>query len=115
MGGTLSDVAFWRKRDYTGLVTALLFIAGILATYRLSLMLSKESGPMRIFRKIRNIPPPKSAAKEGLSCPLCSSVWFAAIPAVFFCHFGYAPWSESWLWWLSFSGGAVLLHLRDTF
>lgn len=96
-------------------VTTLLFIAAVLATYRLSLMVSKESGPMRMFRKLRGIPNKKSSLKEGLACPLCTSVWFAAPIAGYFIYLGLITPHEWPLWWLAFSGGAVLLHLRDGF
>lgn len=96
-------------------MNTLLFLAAVLATYRLSLMVSKESGPMRVFRKLRNIPPPKSSAREGLSCPLCTSVWFSAAVTGYLGWLGTFPLPEWPLWWLAFSGGAVLLHLLDKF
>lgn len=99
----------------SGGVTWIIFTAAILATYRLSLMVSKESGPMRMFRKLRGMPDKKSSLKEGLSCPLCTSVWFAAPIAGYLLYLGLFPAPEWPLWWLSLSGGAVLLHLRDGF
>lgn len=96
-------------------MTPLLFLAAVLATYRLSLMVSKESGPMRIFRKLRHLPEPRSSAREGLSCPLCTSVWFSALVTGYLAWLGSFPGAEWPLWWLAFSGGAVLLHLLDKF
>lgn len=94
-------------------MTPLLFLAAVLATYRLSLLVSKEDGPYWIFSKIRRLPPAKSSTREGLSCPLCTSVYASALVASFFVWLGYAPVHEWPLWWLSASGGAVLLHLLD--
>lgn len=54
-------------------------LLGGLATFRLALLISSESGPAFIFRKLRRLPPPKSSAKEGLSCIWCLSIWFAAM------------------------------------
>lgn len=63
-------------------------ILGGLVTFRLALLVSKESGPMFIFRKLRKLPPPKSSTKEGLSCQWCLSLWFAALVS------GYEWWLE---------------------
>lgn len=96
------------------LITWLEFLLGGLATFRLALMFSLESGPGRIFRKLRNVPAPKSATREGMSCMHCSSVWFAA-PVT-----GYFWWSkrieapDTWLYWLGFSAVAVVLHRAFT-
>lgn len=85
------------------------FALSVLAVFRLSTMFAVESGPGRIFRKLRGLPEPKSATKEGLSCSLCQSVWWAAGAT------GFLYWQEVvaavWAptWWLAISGGAVLL------
>src|SRR5687768_6552766 len=50
------------------------FFLGSLCTYRISLLFSKESGPARIFAKLRKAPPKKSATKEWLSCIFCFSM-----------------------------------------
>lgn len=90
-------------------MTWLIFVASVIAVFRISTTFSLESGPGRIFKKLRNVPDAKSSAKEGLSCPLCLGVWFSAIVTAFLW------WKEtielSWtpLWWLAISGGAVLL------
>jgi hypothetical protein len=60
-------------------MTFFLFILAALATYRLALMFSKESGPGKIFMKLRKAPPPRSSAREGLSCPFCMSIWFGVV------------------------------------
>lgn len=88
----------------------LIFILGGLVTYRLALMWSLESGPGRIFRKLRNLPPPKSATREGLSCLHCTSVWFAAPVTAFLCWRGVIEPLDAWLYWLAFSALAIVLH-----
>jgi hypothetical protein len=91
-------------------VSWLEFALGSLVTYRLSLMLSKESGPWRIFKKLRHAAPPKSATREGISCLHCESVWWAA-PVT-----AYLVWSreiapaDGPLYWLGFSAVAIVLH-----
>lgn len=85
------------------------FLLSVLAVFRLSTMFAVESGPGRIFRKLRGLPEPKSATKEGLSCSLCQSIWWSAAVV------GFLYWQEvvepAWtpIWWLAISGGAVLL------
>lgn len=89
-------------------------VLGVLATHRVSLMISSESGPGRLFRRLRRLPPPKSATKEGLSCQLCVSIWVAALVAVFYGCVGLLDWRFWPLWWLAMSSGAILCHMRFT-
>lgn len=87
---------------------------GTLATYRLALMISSESGPGRIFRKLRRLPEKGSATKEGLSCPLCLAIHFGALVAGFY---WWREIIEPWdipVWWLAMSAGAVCLHMQFT-
>lgn len=88
----------------------LIIIIGSLVTYRMALMISSESGPGRIFKKLRNLPPPKSATKEGLSCLHCESVWWAAPTTGFFWYLGEIPALHTPLYWLAFSGLAIVFH-----
>lgn len=91
-------------------MTYLEFAVGSLVTYRLALMFSKENGPGRIFQKLRRLPPPKSATKEGLECVHCTSVWFAAPAAAFYSAFNKITWYEFPMFWAGFSAMAVILH-----
>lgn len=92
----------------------LIFTACVLAVFRLSTLFSEESGPGRIFQKLRRVPKAGSSAREGLSCPLCLSVTFAAMAT------GFLYWQDKielpWtiFWWMAISGGSVAitpLHL----
>lgn len=85
-------------------------LLGGLVTFRLALMFSKESGPGRIFKKLRAAAPAKSATREGLECLHCESVWIAAPVTGYFCWRGKIAWPDSWLYWLGFSAIAVILH-----
>lgn len=92
----------------------LAFLLGAIATYRLSLMTSLESGPGRIFRKLRNLPEPKSATREGLSCFFCTSIYHAIPITAFLWWRGYVePW-DTGLYWLALSGAAIILHRMFT-
>lgn len=89
------------------------FLLGGLATYRLARMISMESGPSFIFRRLRGIPSQKKhpSVKEGLSCLCCTSFYIGAVMAVYFLLQGWATWPEVPLYWFSFSSVAVLLNL----
>jgi hypothetical protein len=56
-----------------------------LCVFRLALMISKESGPLFMFKKLRKVPDPKTSLKEGISCPWCVSVWVATPVGLFAC------------------------------
>lgn len=95
-------------------MTLLEFIIGGLVTYRLSLMFSKENGPGRIFKKLRNAPPPKSSAREGLSCLHCGSIWWGVPVALFFTITKRITWTDTTPYWLAFSAVAIILHHQFT-
>lgn len=83
---------------------------GSLATFRLSLLLSKEDGPAYIFRKIRKLPPAKSSAKEGLSCIYCVSVWFSALVTWYLWHISMIPGNLTPMYWLAMSSLAIFAN-----
>jgi len=87
---------------------------GTLATYRLALMISSESGPGRIFRKLRRLPEKGSATKEGLSCPFCVSIWSGALVAGFYWWQKVISGIDWTLWWLAMSAGAVCIYMTFT-
>lgn len=79
-----------------------------LATFRLSLLFSKESGPYHIFRNLRKLPPPKSSAREGLSCQWCMSIWSSAV--VLSIH-RYSQVAGHWIiLWLAVSALAIIVN-----
>lgn len=94
--------------------TLFIFLLAVLATFRLAVMFSKESGPGRIFKWMRAKTPPKSALREGISCALCESVWWSAPITALSWYFGYVPPGTVPLYWLAASGGAVVLNQAFT-
>ncbi len=93
-------------------MTWLQFIIGCLATFRLATMFAQEKGPGRIFCILRKAP--KSAiAREGLSCPLCLSVYMGLFVSLvmLFTTSPYIPKGEFVFLWLAFSGASVCLSL----
>jgi hypothetical protein len=89
-------------------------VLGGLVTFRLALLVSHEDGPAFVFRKLRRLPPPKSSAREGLSCPWCVGVWASGLVT------GYYGWLEvvtahDWpLWWLAMSAIAIVINQQWT-
>lgn len=86
------------------------FLIGVMVAYRLSLMFSKESGPAFIFRKLRRLPPAKSATKEGLSCLWCLSVYSAALVTLFLWYRGDVRPLDTPMIWLATSAGAIAMN-----
>lgn len=89
-------------------------LLGSLVTYRLALLVAKESGPMFVFRKLRRLPEPKSSLKEGLSCQWCLSVWASAPVTGYFVWLGVVEAREMPLWWLGMSALAIFYNQAFT-
>lgn len=72
------------------------FIVLGLATYRLTLMITKESGPAWVFKHLRNLvsrkAPRQSHLDEGIKCPFCVSMWIAIILVAIYWPFGDRTW-----------------------
>jgi hypothetical protein len=90
------------------------FILASLATFRLALLFSKETGPGRIFAKLRKLPAPKSSAREGLSCEWCLSVSFSAIITATLTWNGDVPIFYAPIYWLAVSAVAVVINQQWT-
>ncbi len=89
-------------------------LLGGLATFRLSLLISKEDGPAYIFRKLRRLPPPHSSAKDGLSCEWCMSVWMSAAVATFYWWRGIISLFDWPLYWLAMSAIGIIFNQQWT-
>ncbi len=84
-------------------------VLGVLAVWRVTHLLSAESGPWDLLLRLRK------AAGAGfwgnlLGCFYCLSLWVAA-PAAYLLG---TRWKERLLLWLAFSGAAILLE-RSTY
>ncbi|HEV2884993.1 MAG TPA: hypothetical protein VGW36_09055 [Pyrinomonadaceae bacterium] len=82
---------------------------GILCVWRITHLLQAEDGPWDIMVRFRE------AVGDGfvgrlLDCFACSSLWVSAPFAFFLAH----GWRHSFLLWLSFSAGAILLERVTT-
>lgn len=57
-----------------------------LATYRLTILLTKDDGPAWFIRKFRRwvkrATPKEAHLGEGVECPWCASLWFAPVCAL---------------------------------
>lgn len=81
----------------------LTLLIAALACYRLSVMLSDDSGPYRFIAKFRsflkreekhNKALKKSAVATGIGCKRCSSVW-VAFPIALYAH-NHSNWIGWW-------------------
>lgn len=91
-------------------VNWLILLISALATYRLSLMLSSEEGPLAIFARIRRKVPPKTNPGRGIRCFICWSVWIAATVTLYLLWLGMITKEILPLYWFAVSGAAVLVH-----
>lgn len=71
-------------------MNAILVILAVLATFRLSFLITQERGPWSLSERLRswvvNHCGPKSWQAEGIQCILCVSFWVAL------------PWAAVLLW-----------------
>jgi hypothetical protein len=81
-------------------MTVIAFIAGILATWRVTHLVVEEDGPLDVFRRLRTL-----LGRLG-SCFLCASVWLAVPVALLLVH----GWRDVLIAIAAFSGGAILLQ-----
>lgn len=95
-----------------------LFLLLALATHRLSTMLTQETGPGRMFERLRRLVKRKSTngsgLKEGISCPWCVSVWFGAIFAIAAFLFLASTTFQLIVMALALSDAAVILNQMFT-
>ncbi|MES1982479.1 MAG: hypothetical protein V4443_08380 [Pseudomonadota bacterium] len=84
-------------------------LLGGLATFRLSLLISKEDGPAYIFRKLRKLPGSPSL-QRGLSCEWCMSMWMGAVVALYYWWLGIISALEWPLYWLAMSALGIICN-----
>lgn len=89
------------------------FLIAALCTYRLSLLFSKEYGPLGIFEKLRNAPAKKSETKKWLECIFCFSMTASAFVCLLLWLAGTRTHYASWFMiWCALSSVAILVHMK---
>lgn len=92
-------------------LTWLEFVVASLAVYRISLLFSKEYGPLGMFEKLRKAPPKHSETHKWLSCLFCFSMTASAFVCAALWLAGarmhYAQW---FLIWTALSSVAIALN-----
>lgn len=87
-------------------MTVLIFVASILAVYRVAHLLAEEEGPFSVLHKIKAHrwldPQQRTWLGRGLNCVWCMSFWLA-LPLVLVLE--GKPW---YLWWLAVAGGVLI-------
>ena len=86
-------------------MSALLFVAAVLGTYRVVRMWLQEDGPFDVFSRLQARITQTTWVGRGLKCYLCVSFWVALAAAALLAANG----RELVLLWGGIAGGAVLL------
>jgi hypothetical protein len=79
-------------------------VLGVLAVWRVTHLLTAESGPWDVFLRMRKVAGRFSGTLLG--CFYCLSLWVAAPPA----YLLGKRWKERLMLWLALSGAAILLE-----
>lgn len=88
------------------------FLIAVFATFRVSLLFTKESGPAKIFAKLRRTPPKKSATHDWLTCLWCFSMTASAVSCGLLWLAGVREhWAVWFLVWCALS--AITILIRD--
>lgn len=91
------------------------FVLAALATYRISLMVVKETGPGKVFKKTREIPSKRSAFYEWLTCIFCFSMTVSALICGVLWWTGVELHFGMWfITWCSLSSITILLNQTFT-
>lgn len=94
------------------------FVLGVLATYRLALMVSSEAGPFWMFKHFRRLvkreAPKKAHMDDGIECMLCMSMQIAVVTAVTYDFFHGRKVFDLTVLALALSGAAIILHRAFT-
>lgn len=89
------------------------FMIAALCTYRLSLLFSKEYGPLGMFEKLRKAPPKKSETSKWLHCIFCFSMSASAFVCVCLWLTGTRLHYASWFQVLcALSAVAISIHMH---
>lgn len=91
------------------------FLIAALAVYRISLLFSKEYGPMGVFEKLREAPAKKSETSKWLNCLLCFSMTASAFVCGMLWLAGTRGHYASWfLVWCALSSVAIVINQAFT-
>jgi hypothetical protein len=91
-------------------VHAVPLLMAILATYRVSHMITSEDGPFDVFALFRSRFNQSNWIGRGVHCTLCVSFWVSLIPMALFIWLWWLTWPIAILVWLGIAGGVVVLH-----
>jgi hypothetical protein len=96
-------------------MTPFTFLIACFATYRISLLFTKEHGPWRLFSKLRRTPARHSATHEWLSCIFCFSMTGSAFVCGMLWLAGTRQhWAEWFMTWCALSAVTILLNQKFT-
>lgn len=81
----------------------LAFALAVLATYRVSHMITREDGPFDVFSQMREAIGQDSWVGRGLHCVLCVSFWLSLLAA-------WAAGLPLVMGWMGVAGGVMVVH-----
>ena len=86
-------------------MSALLLFAGLLATWRVTHLITAEDGPWNLVARLRQV---AGAGFFGdlMDCFYCTSMW-VALPMAYWVG---TSWPARGVAWLALSGGAILIE-----
>ena len=87
--------------------SALRFVLGVLAVWRMTHLLHLEHGPWGVFARVRAAAE-RVGAGDLVHCFFCLSLW-VALPAAWWLA---ATWPGRVVAWLALSAGAILIEVR---
>lgn len=100
------------------MIAAMDFVVHGLAVFRLTVMVTKESGPGWVFkrlrRKVKRDAPKATHMDEGIECPWCMSMQFALAVATARFFLAGNPVYDVIIFALALSGVAIVINQQFT-
>lgn len=86
-------------------MSGVLLVAGILATWRVTHLITAEDGPWNVIARLRGLAG-SGVMGQLMDCFYCLSLWVALPLALWLAE----DWGVRVVAWLALSGGAILLE-----
>lgn len=85
-------------------------LLAILATYRVSFLITSEEGPFGLAQSFRSaFDRAPGWMRNGVHCVLCASFWLSMIPAIYLGWVWSLTQADAALLWLGIAGGVVFV------
>ena len=88
----------------------MLLIGLAAATFRLTMLLSDESGPFDVILRLRLLLSRIPFFHDLISCFYCLSVWMSALMCCWAAALSLITWGAWPIYWMASSGLAIVMH-----